>query len=125
MMINEGCGRKDDTSQQGDSLLVMRSGEETSKAIIAFRKLSGRDGVEVDSKGAVAMLEECVKKGDGEAAWMLGLCCEYGIGIEQDIERAGLLYQQSCETGNAVGMFLLWNGRGGRGNGVIKQKWSL
>jgi len=58
-----------------------------------------------------------VKEGDCEAVWMLGLCCEYGMGIEQDVERAEVLYQESCKGGNK--MFLMKNGSGGRGSGVM------
>ena len=47
--------------------------------------LSGLGGVAVDEDGAVALLQERVKDRDTDAMWMLGLCCEYGRGIEQDI----------------------------------------
>ena len=59
------------------------------------------------------LLEERAKDGDNEAKWMLGLCYEYGMGIEQNIARAMLLYRQSSEAGNVVGEFLLENGTGG------------
>ena len=95
---------------------------EKAKTKIAFCKLSGRDGVELDVYGAVALLEERIKEGDCEAKWMLGLCCEYGIGTEQDIERAETLYQESFEEGNAVGEFLMKSGKGRRGSGVMKVK---
>ena len=71
------------------------------------------------------MLEERVKDGDTEAKWMLGVCCEYGIGIEQDIERAVLLYQQSSEGGNVVGELLLENGRYDRGSEMMMINWGL
>ena len=95
---------------------------ETAKTKIAFCKLSGRDGVEVDVDGAVALLEEREKEGDCEAKWMLGLCCEYGMGTEQDIERAETLYRESLEGGNFVGEFLVKNNMSGRGTGVMKVK---
>ena len=95
---------------------------ETVKTKVAFHKLSGRGGVEVDVDGAVALLEERVKEGDCEALWMLGLCCEYGMGTEQDIEEAEKLYGESYEGGNVVGEFLMKNGKGGRGTGVMKLK---
>ena len=47
---------------------------------------------------ALTLLEECVRKGDDEAKWMLGLCCEYGIGTTLDIERALLLYNLKCNS---------------------------
>ena len=77
----------------------------------AFDKLSGRGGGEIDEEGAVELLEEQVKKGDCEAMWILGLCCEFGMGTEQDLERAVLLYQQSSEGGNSGGLFMKKNGR--------------
>ena len=70
-------------------------------------------GDEGDVERAVVLLEESVGKGDDEAMWMLGLCCEYGIGTEQNNERAKLLYHQSNEAGNAVGVFLMLNGKRG------------
>ena len=75
--------------------------------------------VKVDEDEAIVLLEERVKDGDSEAKWILGLCYEYGIGIEQDIERAELLYQQSSEGENVVGEFLLENSRSRRGSGVM------
>ena len=68
---------------------------------------SGLGGVDVDEDGAVALLEERVKEGDTDAMWMLGLCYEFGIGIEQDIEQAEKLYQQSSDGGNEIGKFFV------------------
>ena len=93
---------------------------ETAKTKIAFCKLSGRGGVEVDMNGAIALLEERVKKGDCEAMWMLGLCYEYGMGTEQNIEKAEELYGESHDGENVVGEFLMKNGKGRRGTGVMK-----
>ena len=84
----------------------------------AYSKLSGRGGEEIDPEGAVVLLEERSRKGDDEAKWMLGLCCEYGMGIKQDTERAQLLYQQSFDAGNPVGRFLFYNDDHERGSGV-------
>ena len=85
----------------------------------AYSKLSGRGGVEVDPEGAVSLLEERSKRGDDEAKWMLGLCCEYGMGMKQDVERARLLYEQSFGAGNPVGRFLFHNNDYERGSGMI------
>ena len=90
---------------------AMESGDETAKTKIAFCKLSGLGGVKIDAEGAVALLEERAEKDDDEAKWILGLCCEFGIGIKQDIERAELLYSQSGEEGNVVGGFLSENSK--------------
>ena len=54
----------------------------------------------------MVLLEEQVKDRDGEAMWMLGLCKEYGMGTEQNIEGAEKLYRQSREARNDIGMFL-------------------
>ena len=74
----------------------------------AWLKLSGLGDVDVDEDGAVALLEERVKDGDGEAMWMLGVCNEYGLGTEQNIKRAEDLYKQSSDGGNVIGK---WCGR--------------
>ena len=103
-----------------ESLLAFERGDENAKRIVAFCKLSGRGGVEVDYEGAAALLEDCVKKGDSDAMWMLGLCCEYGKGIEQDTERSRLLFQNSSEAGNAAGEFLSLHDTG---SGVIAVDW--
>ena len=94
-----------------EAVRAAESGDNSAKTKVAFYKLSGCTGVEVDEERAVELLEECTHKGDCEAEWMLGLCCEYGMGTEKDIERAELLYRQSSEGKNAVGQFLLKNGR--------------
>ena len=79
----------------------------------AWLMLSGLGGVDVDEDGAVALLKERMKEGDTDAMWMLGICYEYGIGIEQDIEQAEKLYQQSSDGGNEIGKFFVSHkGRG-------------
>ena len=45
-----------------------------------------------DAKDAVEILQQKVNEDDYDAAWMLGLCKEYGIGTAQDIPGAELLY---------------------------------
>ena len=93
--------------QYREAVCAMESGDEEAKTKVARYKLSGRGGVEVDADGAVALLEERAKEGDCEARWMLGMCCEYGVGTEQDIERAEKLYREYREGGNAVGDLLM------------------
>ena len=51
---------------------------------------------------------------------MLGVCNEYGIGTEQDIELAEDLYKQSGERGNEIGKFFVDSGEYGRGSGKMK-----
>ena len=55
---------------------------------------------------AVVLLEEGVKCQDSEAMWMLGVCCEFGMGIEQDVERAQQLYCASSQQGSATASLL-------------------
>jgi len=114
-----------DETQFMEAVREMDGGDESAKAKVAFYKLSGCDGAETDIDGAIVLLEEGSEKGDSEAMWMLGLCCEYGIGTKQSIERAEALYSRSCEAGNVVGWFLSKNDDGGRGTGKMKVGWSL
>ena len=109
-----------DELQYREALRTTKSGDERTKTTVAFCKLSGHGSVEVDADGAVALLEERVKDRDCEAMWMLGLCCEYGMGTEQDIERAEKLYRGSNGRRNVVGWFLMTNGKSERGTGVMK-----
>ena len=111
--------QRSDVIQYRESVHAMDSGDEGAKTKVAFFKLSGRGGVKVDAEGAVALLEEREKEGDCKAKWMLGLCCEYGIGTAKDIERAKKLYRESNAGGNIVGEFLKKNAKGGRGTGLM------
>ena len=79
--------------------------------------LEGSHGMARDADAAVALLEEKVKDGNAEAMWMLGVCCEFGMGTEQDVERAEQLYEHAAEKRNAAAKLLLGklknkNGRG-------------
>ncbi len=106
-------------------LTAVEKGEESAKTKLAWFKLCGRGGVTVDANEAVNLLEERAKEGDSDAAWMLGLCCEYGIGTEQDLERLESLYQQSCDSGNLIGELLMWNLGAERGKGLLKRRSGL
>ena len=102
-------------------LRAVEGGDNKAKTKLAWYKLSGYGGAEVDEDSAVILLEERVKDNDAEAMWMLGLCCEYGMGCEQDLERAETLYKQSCDGGNAIGKFLKESGENNeRGSGIMK-----
>ena len=87
-------------------LEAVERGDKSSKTKVAWYKLSGVGGCEIDTNGAVALLEERVKDKDAEAMWMLGVCNEFGRGIEQDIERAEELYEQSRGGRNEIGEIL-------------------
>ena len=105
-----------------DVLNEVERGDNSAKTKVAWYKLSGYGGAEKDEDGAVALLEERVKEGDAEAMWMLGVCNEFGIGTEQNIERAEDLYKQSSERENRIGKILMWNKRYERGSGYLKIK---
>ena len=83
-------------------LSAVERGEEGAKTKLAWYKLSGMGGAKVDVDDAVVLLEERVKDRDGEAMWMLGLCKEYGRGIEQDISGTEKLYKGSKKEGNEI-----------------------
>ena len=68
---------------------------------IAFQKLQSKD-----ITGAIPLLDECVKAGDKDALWMMGICLEFGMGVPKDIERAVALYKQSKDLGSPFGTFL-------------------
>ena len=101
---------------------AVEGGDESAKTKLAWLKLSGLGGAEKDEDGAVALLEERVKEGDDEAMWMLGVCNEYGIGTEQDIERAEDLYKQSHERKNEIGEFFAAHEDDKRGSGKMRIK---
>ena len=109
-----------DEAQYEEAEWAVKNGAERAKTKVAYFKLSGCGGVGVDAHQAVVLLEERVKDHDYEAMWLLGLCCEYGMGTEQNVERAEDLYRYSCEGGNTVGEFLLMNDGGGRGTGLMR-----
>ena len=98
---------------------AVESGDNKAKTRLAWYKLTGCGGAEIDKDSAVVLLEERVKDKDEEAMWMLGLCYEYGMGCEQDIEKAVKLYKQCCDEGNVIGKFLYKNGKDKRGSGVV------
>ena len=114
-------GKAQDDDRYRRALHAMVRGDEKAKATVAFYQLTGRGGAKVDADEAVSLLYECTKDRNTEAMWMLGLCCEYGEGTEQDIDQAVSLYQRACGGyGFVAGEFLYWNTKGGRGTGLMK-----
>ncbi len=102
-----------------------RGNDESAKTQLAWYKLSGIGGCEIDTNGAVELLEERVKANDTEAMWILGICNEFGRGCEQNIERAEELYCESCSGKNCCGVILYLNGKEEeeeeeRGSGYLK-----
>ena len=119
---------KEEESEYKEVKSAVERGDNKAKTKLAWYKLSGYGGVEIDEDYAVALLEERVKDKDVEAMWMLGLCYEYGMGCEQDLERAELLYKQSSDSGSVIGKFLFKNGKDSRGTGIMiaqGDEWSL
>ena len=100
-------------------LRAAETGDTRAKVDLARLCLSGRGG---DADKAVALLKEGVKDKNGEAMWMLGVFCEYGMGTEQDIGRANDLYAESRRAGSVIGKFLAENGKEDRGSGVMNVK---
>ncbi len=101
-------------------LSAVERGEESAKTKLAWYKLCGLEGTKKNVDEAVALLKERVKKKDGEAMWMLGICKEYGIGTEEDIEGAEKLYSESSKRGNVRGEILMTKREYGRGSGKMK-----
>ena len=93
------------------------SDDNKAKTKLAWYKLTGFGDCEIDVDYAVTLLIERVKDKDTEAMWMLGLCYEFGMGCDQDIEEAQRLYEESKDCGNVIGEFILNNGRDCRGSG--------
>ena len=67
------------------------------------------------------LLEDLANKhrnnNNADAMWMLGVCCEFGIGTEQDVHRAEQLFESAAQQGNTTAMLLTdklknKNGRG-------------
>ena len=100
-------------------LSAVESGDNKAKTKLAYYKLSGCGDAEVDKDGAVLLLLECVKDKDLEAMWMLGICYEYGIGCEQNVEEAERLYKECWDGGNLIGKFIFENGKDKRGSGIM------
>ena len=113
------------TSKEEDYKTVLEAverGDDSAKTKVAWYKLSGVGGCEIDTNGAVALLEERVKDKDAEAMWMLGVCNEFGRGCKQNIERAEMLYQQSSDGRSEIGKILFRNKseEHSRGSGYLR-----
>ena len=75
----------------------------------AWNMLTGMFDDEVDAEGAVSKLRKRADANDYNALWILGLCHEFGVGCEKNLEEADALYAKSVEEGSAVGEFLVQN----------------
>jgi len=102
-----------------ETVKTVESGDKKAKTKLAYYKLSGYGGCDVDVDDAVVLLIERVQDKDAEAMWLLGLCYEYGMGCEQDLKEAKSLYKQSNVDGNEIGKFFVQYGIKRRGTGVM------
>ena len=108
-----------------ETIKAVESGDNKAKTNLAYYKLSGYGGCEIDVDEAVALLKERVEDKDTDAMWLLGLCYEYGMGCEQDLKEAESLYKQSDDGGNDVGRFFMKYGCDERGTGVMNVVYGL
>ena len=91
------------------SSAIELEGVKDEKTRRAWMILAGVNEGDTEKEEAVQILEERVKEGDSDAMWILGLCCEYGIGIDRDSERKEMLFKQSHDLGNEIGSFFSVN----------------
>ena len=82
--------------------------------------LEGSHGVERDADAAVALLEEKVKDRDAKSMWMLGVCCEFGMGTEKDVARAEQLYKRGAEQRNTTAKLLTGKLKNNNGRGCTE-----
>ena len=94
-----------DEAQYREAVRSMNNGDDSAKTTVAYYLLTGKGGAEYNPEKAVALLQERALI-DAKALWMLGLCHEYGFGIEKDAILAGQLYGRSASAGNTVGHLL-------------------
>ena len=121
MLSSEDCFAKDQEEEYKEVEKAVESGDNSAKTKLAWYLLSGCGGAKVDKERAVELLRERVEEEkDGEAMWMLGICKEYGIGCEQDLNEVERLYKECSKCGNVVGKFFVENGEDKRGSGVMK-----
>ena len=113
-----------DQARYKEALHALKNGDESAKTTIAFYKLTGCGGVDVDVDGAIALLKERVEEGDGEAMWIWGVCNEHGIGTEKDETLAEALYCFSGNLGVPLGDILSRNIKKGTDSFVVDD-WSL
>ena len=102
--------------QQEEEMMEKKKTEECVEKVRWM--LEGSHGMTRDAGTAVALLEDLViKDRNTEAMWMLGVCCEFGIGTQQDVERAEQLFQNAAQQGNTTAKLLTdkLKNRNGRG----------
>ena len=86
----------------------------------ALWQLEGSHGQERDPDTAVVLLEERAKDNDHEAMWILGVCCEYGMGTEKNVKRAEQLYKRAAQLKNTKAKMMQNQLSNRRGRGRTK-----
>ena len=103
------------TQQQEEEMMAKKTEECVKKA---RWMLEGSHGMTRDADTAVVLLEDLVNKDrNTEAMWMLGVCCEFGIGTQQDVERAEQLFQNATQQGNTTAELLTGKLKNNNGRG--------
>ena len=108
--------KKDLKAQSVDKLEVLvGQGDMDAKRELAIRLIEG-NGVPQNHPKAVALLEDCVALGDAESMLMLVKCCAFGLGMEQDVDRAESLICEAANKGNHEALRLIklvnnWKGK--------------
>ena len=71
------------------------------RAVNKTQMMEGRKDV------AVAALQEKAERGDTDCIWMLGVCYEDGVGVEQSVWQAEKLYESAAQRGNTTAAMVL------------------
>ena len=95
---------------------IIGEGKTRSRIQLAWKEFLGYDAGDGD---IIKQLNKEVEAKNGEAMWVYGICKEFGIGTEQDMEKARDLYEESENLGSASGNFLASKTRSGRAPGEI------
>ena len=63
----------------------------------------------VEGRKAIAdtVLQEKAERGDTDCIWMLGVCYEDGVGVEQSVWQAEKLYESAAQRGNTTAAMVL------------------
>lgn len=105
--MSDGTMNRDSARTSQQRQRQQQGTRRVSRSEAARRVLQDRDAKYEEREQAVAQLEEGVRDGDAEAMWLLGVCCEHGVGTEQNLTRARELYQASQEKGCRTGAFFM------------------
>ena len=118
--FKNGAGvEKNNNKAQELAKLVPKA--QSTRGLKALRMLEGSHGMARDADGAVALLKHSVARTrDNEAMWMLGVCCEFGIGTEQDVHRAEQLFKSAAQQGNTTAMLLTDKLKNKKGKGCME-----